>query len=147
MASLKGRASKSSSGAPLCATRHRPPKNAQSGYRGTDGLLYCKTCLRDKFPDVYAAKQKNIIPQCPLCNSHVMLIGGICRPCRKSRACAKCTDLNTDLGAIRCAICRPGAREKRLALWCRKCSSNADREPGYCQPCLDKAAEQKTRIQ
>ena len=137
-ASLKGGAPKSASGAPFCTTRHRPLRFAQSGYRGADGLPYCKPCLREKFPELHAAKQKSRVLQCPLCESHAQLIGGICKPCRTSRACATCKDINNDPAAHRCSRCPAGAREKRLALWCGQCTTDADREPGYCQLCLDK---------
>ena len=40
-----------------CATRHRPRKPAQSGYRADDGLLYCKACLQELFPAKYAEKR------------------------------------------------------------------------------------------
>ena len=40
-----------------CAGSHSPPKPARSGFRGSDGMLYCFPCYRFRFPALYQAKQ------------------------------------------------------------------------------------------
>ena len=126
-----------------CADNHRPSKPAQSGYKGLDGKLYCKACLRQKFPKLYEEKQKGRKSACAFCRQKKELVGGVCKPCRSARECDQCHEVNEDIHAPRCTQCSKrrealGAVAEKLALWCRDCATQADREKGYCRGCQNK---------
>ena len=104
---LRGGGPKRSSGPPpaagWCANRHKPLKAAQSGYRGTDGRLYCKAFFRKMLPDLHEAKMAHRKSTCQFCSSCKDLVGGFCRPCRTKRACSSCGDMNIDQDAVVCS--------------------------------------------
>ena len=114
----------------------RCPRYAQTGYGG-----FCKGCFRKRFPIEYAQKDLRRKKECPLCGLGRELLGGICKPCARARKCKRCGDVNRDQSAAACSRCRKrrhsmGAREFRLALWCRQCTTAAERESGACETCF-----------
>ena len=126
-----------------CAARHRPLKPAQSGYRDLDGKLYCKPCLRHKFPTLYEKKQILRKSSCAFCRHKKELVRGFCKPCRSARECDQCHEVNEDIHARPCMHCIKrrralGAVADKLALWCLSCATQEDRENGYCRACRDK---------
>ena len=133
-ASLPGGAPKSDYAVDWCAARHRPRVKAQSGYRGDDGLLYCKPCLRRKFPERYAEKKAARRKSCSFCGGVKELTGGFCKSCRTVRACSTCSGVNLDISAPRCQRCP----ERRLVAWCAECSDETARDSGLCQHCYSK---------
>lgn len=119
----------------------RCPKRAQTGYDG-----FCKGCFRKRFPKQYAEKDLRRKKVCPVCGLGRELIGGVCKPCARARKCKGCGDVNRDPSAAVCSRCRKrrhnqGARELRLALWCRKCTTAGERDTGVCQTCFDECPD------
>ena len=114
-----------------CVTRHRPKKPAQSGYRGTDGLPYCKPCFRQKFPRLFELKNEARKHNCCFCGSLKDLVGGYCKPCRRVRGCEECGEVNANQTAEGCRKCGGD----RLALWCAACHGEAALRSGLCGGC------------
>ena len=134
---LPGGAPKPKLAAGWCPTKHTYRAKAQSGYRGDDGLLYCRPCLRRKFPERYAEKQAGRRKPCSFCGGVKELIGGFCKPCRTVRACNTCSAVNLDASASQCQRCL----ERRLVVWCTGCSNETARSSGLCQLCYRKFGE------
>ena len=122
-----------------CKTRHRPQRAAQSGYDG-----YCKPCYKKFFPEQHAAKQTHRKLSCSYCGeSREVSMDGFCKPCKRARSCDKCEEVNADSSAVGCVTCATqraaeGAKQTRLALWCRACTSESERASGKCRACYDK---------
>ncbi len=111
-----------------CTTRHKPLKPAQSGYRGDDGLPYCKSCLQRLFPAKYSEKQARRTGLCSLCGISKEFVRGVCKPCPTVRECPECQAVNRDVEARRCGSCP----ERLLALWCESCTDEVARDLGLC---------------
>ena len=143
--SLEGGAPKIELASGWRATRHRPTKAAQSGYRGDDGKLYCKVCLREEFPDRYAEKQSSRKRVCKFCQGTRRLPGDFCKPCRLVRSCPKCSAMNGDLLATVCSACPDpclvNGAQRRLAAWCLACLSADAQASGLCPRCFSQAQE------
>ena len=113
---------------------------AQSGCQG-----YCKSCFRQRFPEESADKLRKRTRTCGYCGTQKELIAGFCKPCRKSRECANCSQVNINPKAPSCKHCgrlrkQLGADAERLALWCLVCTNEKERSTGYCRFCYDKFA-------
>ena len=128
-----------------CCVKHRPRVSAQSGYVDADGNRYCTSCYRKYCPDLFAVKhaKKRACDKgtCAYCGISKDLRDGFCKPCRNSRGCSTCGEVNMDPDAAVCEPCREtrasqGAHGERLAYWCISCASDAERNSGYCPPCL-----------
>ena len=70
-----------------CAGSHSPPKPVQSGFRCSDGILYCRPCFRQRFPDLHQARQRRLNRTCGLCGLERHFRGGFCRRCLSARGC------------------------------------------------------------
>ena len=113
---------------------------AQSGCQG-----YCKSCFRQRFPEESAEKLRKRKRTCGKCGTQEELTAGFCKPCRKSRECANCSQVNINPKAPSCKHCgslrkQVGADAERLALWCLACTTEKERSTGYCRVCYDKFA-------
>ena len=113
-----------------CKGPHGPRSRvpAQSGYQG-----YCKSCYRERFPEEFAEKLRKRKKMCGYCGTQKELIGGFCKPCRRSRECVCCSAVNTNQRAPFCKHCgglrkKLGADGERLALWCSTCTTEEELE-------------------
>ena len=125
-----------------CVGMHRPPKPAQSGYRGLDGRPYCKACYRQRSPERYEAMKQARKHKCGDCGLVKDLVGGICRPCKRARGCELCDDINIDCHAQPCSRCSSwrlalGACSRRLVLWCTSCTTLEERQAERCRRCFE----------
>ena len=124
-----------------CHNSRRCKSDAQSGYTDSKGNRYCKPCFRTKFPQKCASKQAGRKKQCHLCHQERELIAGVCKPCRRSRSCESCGQVNMDPAVPRCISCSAvresfGAKVKKLSLWCPACTTPDERHSGYCRTCF-----------
>ena len=122
--------------------KHRPRVPAQTGFEP-----YCKACYKEAFPRKAAAKlaaRRAKQQECRLCGNVRELTEGVCRPCRRGRACHEkgCKNVNVDPDAPQCPACSAsrtarGAAEGKLAMWCPQHTTEEQRASGLCVGCFN----------
>ena len=124
----------------LC--KHDPKRKIQAKW-GMDGL--CTSCFKAKFPEKHAehlVARKKYYKECILCKETKEVIGTVCRSCRRARQCdlGNCTEVNLAADAPTCSECEqkagPGAKQKKLAMWCPSHTTEEERGSGLCRKCF-----------